>query len=243
MADEVRGVGVLGAGVQHRERGDDDLHPRADRPECAGAVIGAGRVGVGRGGEEQVGEDVGADLVGGAGVGGGCGSRRAAVCCGGALRPPVAARGRPQPLSRGVPPCVDERGALLHESVVDPHRQHGRERRDQVGHPVDPGHDADAPGLPPTPVALGEGGGLQRFRQRREARVQPPGTESFGGGDGEDIELRPTILGQGQPGIHDHPHMRAGQRSGLPRIQRDREVIGEGHRLTDLSLHGAIGQV
>ena len=221
MADEVRGVGVLGAGAEHRERGDDDLHPRADRPECAGAVVAAGGVGVGRGGEEHVGEDVRADLIGRTGVGGGCCSL------------PV--------ICRRLAACVDDRRALLHEPVVDPHRQHRRQRRDQVGHPVLPVNDADAPGLAAASVAFGEGGGLQRFRQRREARLQPPGTEPFGGGDGEDIEFLPTLGRQWGPGIHDHPHVRAGQRPRFPRVQGHGEIIGEGHRPPDLPLHTPIG--
>ncbi|CAH0324980.1 hypothetical protein SRABI128_05067 [Microbacterium sp. Bi128] len=89
-------------------------------------------------------------------------------------------------------------------------------------------------------MTFGEGRRLQRLRQRGETRLQPPGAQSVGGGDGEDVELVTTFEGQGRPGIHDDLHVSARQRAGLPRIESEGEAVGEGHGPTDLRLHAAI---
>ncbi len=173
MADQGGGIEVLLPRPEHGQRRHDDLHPGADRAQRAGAVIDAGGVGIGSGGQQQVGEDVGAQLGGAACVRARLGS--------------LVAR-------------VDDRLGLLGEAVEDAHGEDRRQRRDQVGHAVLPGHDAHAPCIASALVPFGQGGRLQTFGEGGEARPQSPGTEPVGGRDGEQVEFRARASeGRGDP--------------------------------------------
>lgn len=92
-------------------------------------------------------------------------------------------------------PNVHQRAGLMREAVVDADGEDRGQGRDQIGHAVGLGEEADAAGVAAALVAFGEGGGVQFLGQDRQAGAEACGAAALGGGDGEKVELR-LLLGR-----------------------------------------------
>nr|WP_255447076.1 hypothetical protein [Schumannella soli] len=221
------------------ERGDDDLHLRADRAQRALPVAMPCRVEGGGAGEQEIGEDVGKDLIdpaliliafrgaegvflGGAPVGDGSCTKRARA------RPEVA----------GVFDGLPHAGETVEDRVADHHRN----RRDEIAHPVLPRVHAHAPRPGGILVSFGEGSGGELLGVDLETGAHPVRGVGEAAGEGFGFELGPPLDRHDPSCGDDDVHVTAADQARLPRIQGVRVVLDHLPGIADARLHGAIGE-
>ncbi|WP_424447719.1 hypothetical protein [Microbacterium arborescens] len=207
--------------AHQRLGGDGDLHPPADRTEPAGPVGPVGGVDDGRPAEDEVAEDVGAQLV---------------------HRPHIGrlARGRSIRGRSRANPCVLDRLAHLGEPVEHSHRDHRRDRRDHIRHPVGTVQHPHAPARRGLAVPLCERPLMQFLRQSPQRLPHPGGDVALAYRDRRSLELRPHLRGHTGPGFHDDVDVIAGDPARLPRREHGRVVIHDRQRVIDIRLQSAV---
>ncbi len=195
--------------------GHKNLHPRADRAEGPGGRVA--RVIQRRGAcEQQVGEHVGPDLIG-----------RSCIC-----RDNVGVLA-----GSTLMPGVDDRPCLLRQPVVDPLRDHRREGRDQVAHPIPPRHQSHAPARGCLFVPFRERSWVHPVREDLELTPDSVRRLTVAAFDRDGFELGPQFRGQVQPGVDDRFHVALWHERDISHSSVERGIGPDATIHLDFALH------